>query len=200
MIRDLDDTIKMLLEEEAPSGSELEAADINFEIPDEKWRGDLNTLTVNCYLYDTQQNTDLKTSEPILQHMNDGLHAVRRRPPARIDCAYCLTAWSPAQDESVLDEHRLLSQMLLVLLKHPFIPEEYLQGDLVNQIPPYPTVIATTHGIKNLPEFWRALDQQYKPSLNYIVTLAMMLDEVVDGPIRVVDEVKIEAKHKKRVV
>ena len=200
MIRDLDDTLRRLLIERAPQDSELASSSISFDIPDEEWRGDLDNLTVNCYLYDTQQNTDLKTSEPILQRMDDGIHAIRRRPPARIDCAYCITAWSPAKDESVLDEHRLLSQVLLVLLKHPVIPQELLEGELVNQIPPYPTVIATTNGVKNLPEFWRALDQQYKPSLNYIVTLAMLLDEVPEQPTRIVDDVDTNLEHKTKIL
>jgi len=33
-------------------------------------------------------------------------------------------------------------------------------------------------GVKNLPEFWNALDQRLKPSLNYVVTLAMMIDDI----------------------
>jgi hypothetical protein len=38
-------------------------------------------------------------------------------------------------------------------------------------------VIASQDGIgKNHPQFWTALDQKLKPSLNYIVTLAMSLD------------------------
>jgi simple sugar transport system permease protein len=36
-------------------------------------------------------------------------------------------------------------------------------------------VIASQEGVKNLPEFWNALDQRLKPSLNYVVTLAMMV-------------------------
>ena len=193
MIRDLDDTIEALLEAKAPPNSELAQAEINFDLPDANWRSALDKLTVNCYLYDIHENYELRTNETILQRSPDKTGAIRRRAPVRIDCAYCMTAWSPATDEPVLQEHRLLSQTLIVLLKHPTIPPEVLQGSLVNQIPPYPTVIASPDGVKNQPEFWGALDQQLKPSLNYVVTLAAMLDDVPAEYTPVIEDVIVEA-------
>ncbi len=177
MFRDLDDTLEELLTTRAPAGSELSGADISFELPDTDWRGGLETLTVNCYLYDIHENLELKTAEPPVQRSLDGTRAVRRRPPVRIDCAYCITAWSPATNESVLEEHRLLGQILRILLLNPTLPADVLQGSLADQLPPYPTLIAAPDGVKNQPEFWGALDQQLKPSLNYVLTLAVSLDE-----------------------
>jgi hypothetical protein len=176
VIRDLDDTLRELLEQQAPPGSELAGADISFDIPDGDWRGALTALTVNCYLYDIRENRDLRTTEPIRQRDPVTQRSTWRAAPVRIDCAYCITAWSPAADESVLDEHRLLSQVLMVLLRNRTVPPGVLQGSLTSQMPPYPTVVASTDGMKNLPEFWGALDQQLKPSLSYVVTLAAMLD------------------------
>ncbi len=193
MISDLDDTIAELLTKRAPDDSELASAQVSFDIPDAKWRGQVSKLTVNCYLYDIRENAALRTHEPLLQRNADRTRANRRVPPARIDCAYCITAWSPALSESVAEEHRLLSQVLVVLLKHPTIPSDVLKGSLDNQIPPYPTVIALPDGVKNQPEFWGALDQQLKPSLNYVVTLAMMLDEEPETLGQVVTDVKVEA-------
>ena len=197
MIRDLDDTITKLLEDKAPQGSELSLADVSFEIPDEAWQNTLNTLTVNCYLYDIHENMDMRTYEDIIQRelRNTKIHAWRRKPPKRLDCAYCITAWSKANTDPVLEEHTVLSQVVEVLLKHPTIPNEVLTGGLVNQIRPYPTVIASQDGLKNKPEFWGALDQRFKPSLSYVITLAMMLDEepVVSDP--AVETVEIETDH-----
>ena len=93
-------------------------------------------------------------------------------------CAYCVTAWSVATTEPVLEEHRLLSDVLLLLLQNPTIPTSALQGSLTTQIPPYPTIIASTDAMKNHPQFWNALDQKLKPSLNYVITLAMLLESV----------------------
>ncbi|MFZ1983467.1 MAG: DUF4255 domain-containing protein [Desulfatitalea sp.] len=193
MIRDLDDTLAQLLRSRAPAGSELAAATISFDLPDAQWRAGLEALTVNCYLYDIRENKALRTNERPIQRSADLSRAIRRRAPVRIDCAYCITAWSPATDESILEEHRLLGQVLRVLLRHPTIPSSVLQGDLVDQIPPYPTVIASAEGVKNQPEFWGALDQQLKPSLNYVVTLVMSIDDSPSDAqmLPVVDEVAV---------
>jgi hypothetical protein len=179
MIRDLDDTIQALLKTQAPVGSELAGADITFDLPDGDWRTTLLKITVNCYLYDIRENRELRTHEPLMVRSADGKRAMRRSPPVRVDCAYCITGWSPAASESVLEEHRLLSQVLTVLLRNPTIPTAALKGSLVTQIPPYPTMIAVPDGVKNPPEFWGALDQQLKPSLNYVVTLAYDLEPAV---------------------
>ena len=195
MIRDLDATIEELLSTAAPVGSELAGADISFEIPDATWRDTLTALTVNCYLYDIHENLELKTNESLVQRDADNNVIAVRKAPRRINCAYCITAWSAATTDAVLEEHRILSQILQVLLTNPTIPDTVLQGNLVNQIPPFPTVIASSDGMKNNPDFWSALDQQLKPSLNYIVTLAMMVDDAPSTSPAVVDEVRVVENH-----
>ena len=150
---------------------------------------------MNLYLYDIRQNTALRNSEPYLQRSPDGTQATRRLAPARVDCAYCITAWSVANTDAVLEEHRLLSQVLQVLLRNPTIPASSLVGSLASQIPPYPTVIATPDGVKNQPEFWNALDQRLKPSLNYVVTLAVLLDDTPAQLTDVVTQVNILDDH-----
>lgn len=177
MIRDLDATIEQLLKSGAVAGSSLGAATIDFDLPDATWRSGLTTPTVNCYLYDVRENLDMRTYEAILTRSADGSHASRVRAPVRIDCSYCITTWSTATTDAVLDEHDLLSQVLLVLLDNQTIPAAMLQGALAGQIPPYPSVIASQDGIsKQHPQFWTALDQKLKPSLNYVITLAWLLD------------------------
>lgn len=177
MIRDLDMTIRELLESRSVPGSELAGAEIVFDLPDATWRTGIGGLTVNCYLYDLRENAELRTVEPLRHRSADGTRAARLRPPARIDCSYCITAWSTATSEPVLEEHRVLTQVLRILLKNPTIPADVLQGSLATQLAPYPTVIAAADGMRSQPDFWGALNQQLKPSLNYVVTLAMMLDE-----------------------
>jgi hypothetical protein len=177
MINDLDETIRQLLRQSASAGSLLANADIKFDIPDADWRLALTKLTVNCYLYDISENRDMRTYQPLRFRSADGSRIGEIAPPKRIDCAYCITAWSTSSTEPVLEEHRLLSDVLLILLRNQTLPAAILQGTLAGQIPPYPTVIASQDGVKN-PEFWKALDQRLKPSLNYVVTLAMLLDPI----------------------
>lgn len=202
MIRDLDDTIKSLIETYAPDNSELANANITFDLPDSKWRDALQALTVNCYLYDIRQNHAMQTNERLIVQGQAGNPSkpvrARVRPPERIDCAYCITAWSPAQSGAVFEEHRLLGQMLRIFLEHPTIPPGVLQGGLVGQFPPYPGIIAAQDGVRNLPEFWSALEQKLKPSLNYVITLAVMIDEIpTDGQMNPLPtEIKVAAEHR----
>lgn len=196
MIRDLDMTIQKMLVTLAAPGSVLAGAVVTFDLPDADWRAGVTKLTVNCYLYDVRENRDMRTNERLIQRSDAGVAVALRQPPVRVDCTYCITAWSPADDESVLEEHRLLSQVLRLLLRNPTIPSSVLQGMLVTQIPPYPRVIASGDTIKNMPEFWGALDQQLKPALNYTITLALMLDEEPPAgtTLDLVQEVNVDAE------
>ena len=177
MIRDLDETISTMLKTGATPGSSLAGATISFDLPDATWRGGLVGLTINCYLYDICENLEMRTYEPLVSVTAGGGSALHVDPPIRINCSYCVTAWSTAATDPVLDEHDLLSQALIVLLRNQPLPENLLQGALAGQIPPYPLVIASQDGVgKHHPQFWTALDQKLKPSLNYVLTLAMPID------------------------
>jgi hypothetical protein len=123
----------------------------------------------------------------------NGLMAGRVRPPVRVDCSYSITAWSVAVADAVLEEHRVLSQALLVLLRNQTIPAPCLVGAMQAQPPPLPTMVATPDSTKNLPEFWRALDQLLKPSLNYVVTLAMWPDLLPVALTPVVSTIVVDA-------
>jgi hypothetical protein len=178
MIHDLDDTLKALLQTYAPGNSLLASATISFDLPDLDWRNQQQQLTLNCYLYDVRQNMTLRTDETLVVRSADDTRATRIRPPVRIDCAYCITAWSAAQTPLIAEEHRLLGDVLRLLIRFPTIPAAVLQGSLVGQFGPYPGLVAAQDGVKNQPDFWSALDQRLKPSLNYIITLAMLPDEI----------------------
>ena len=129
---------------------------------------------------------------------------MRRRPPARIDCSYFISAWSAADSGAVdtehltgaiQEEHQLLSEVLRILLLHPTIPPDVLRGSLVDQIPPYPTVIASREGLKSQADFWSTMNQPVRPSLNYVVTLAMLLDEEPEELDLAVADVDVEVRH-----
>ena len=207
MIPDLDVTLRNLLKQKAPPSCGLlraEGTDISFDLPSAEWRGSLEHLTLNCYLYDIRENLARRTHESFIQRSDGGTRAMRRLAPVRIDCGYCITAWSTAGSGAVdgsglavavQQEHQLLSEALRVLLLHPSIPSDVLHGSLVDQVPPYPSVIASDEGVRNQPEFWGTLNQPVKPSLNYVVTLVMLLDEEPLEFEPVVAHVTVDADH-----
>jgi Pvc16 N-terminal domain len=160
MLVDLHATVERFLAGESQPGSLLRTAVFDFSVPDADFRGALTSATINLFLFEIRENMDMRSSRPA---------------PALVDCGYCITAWSPLErmHHPVLQEHRLLSQVLAVLLQHPQIPQRYWSGAIASQRSPYPTVVAHPDALKNQAEFWSALGHYPKPALTYIVTVAM---------------------------
>jgi Pvc16 N-terminal domain/Carboxypeptidase regulatory-like domain len=178
MIRDLSETLRRLLTQPALP-PELATAQIEFDHPTERFNPP--QTTVDLFLYDIRENVELRSNEPLIEHRNG--QAVLHRPPLRVACSYLVTAWPVGGEEVVLQEHRLLSQVLQVLSQYPTIPEPFLQGSLVGQEPPLPMVTALVDPQKNLSEFWTALGNRLRPSLTVIVTIGMPVFADVTGPL-----------------
>lgn len=179
MIRDLDLTLKSLLTGEAEPGSELSKTEISFAVPDEEWQKKGNKLELNVYLYDVRENRDLRTNERRMERNPQG-KMIQRQPPPRLDCAFLVTAWNKvtsSSEDKEFQEHRLLTQVLYVLLRHPVIPASYLQGLLQGQEPALPMVTAQRGHLNDPVEFWNALNTPVRPSISCIVTIALDLEK-----------------------
>jgi len=177
MINDLDETIKHLLREHIPL--DPGEVDVTFEVPDREWSSRISKPTLNCYLYDIRENRALRESDWIVERGEDNKTITRQRPPIRVDLSYLITAWTQSPE----DEHTLLWHTMAVLLRFPVLPEAVLQGRLREQTLPVRTQAAQPDGVLKSPgEFWTALENQLKPSLGYVVTLAMDREKLVAGP------------------
>jgi len=185
MIRDLDLTLKAMLAGEAEPGTELSTVEMSFSVPDEEWQKKGNKLELNVYFYDIRENRVLRSNERRVQRNTDGT-VTRTKDPPRIDCAYMITAWnkvsSTGNEDREWDEHRLLGQVLQVILKNPTIPMEYLAGGLAGQEPPLPMVAVQKDNLTDPVDFWGALNTSVRPAVQCIVTLSMDLKQSVTGP------------------
>ncbi len=122
MIDDLDRTIQNLLELRLPSVRNGDV-EVSFRQPTGDWRRDGAAL--NFFLYDLRQNPALRQHQ-WQESQNAGQARVARaqqrvllqRPPLRIDCFYMVTAWINGYP---VDEHRLLSECLMVLARYPVL-------------------------------------------------------------------------------
>jgi hypothetical protein len=173
MIRDLSETLRALL---APA---LPLADISFERPTDQFQP--AQTTVNLFLYDVRENVELRNNEPIVRRL--GNQARTEPPPLRIACSYLVTAWPTGGGDLALEEHGLLSDSLRRLASFPTIPPEFLQGGLVGQQPPLPTVTAQPTGLNNPAEFWTALGNRLRVSLTLTATISLPVFEEIEGPI-----------------
>jgi hypothetical protein len=126
---------------------------------------------------------ELRSNEPDIQIV--GGQAVIQRAPMRVACTYLVTAWpgNVTGDELALREHRLLAQVLQVFAANPVVPATSLQGLLVDQLPALPVVTAQAEGLRNPSEFWTALSNRMRPSLNVTVTLSMPTTPPVTAPL-----------------
>ncbi len=176
MLADLDETIRQLLIQRVPlDASEV---DVSFDAPDREWSSRLSRPTVNCFLYDVRENHELRNAD-LEKHRTTSM-SVRRKPPMRIEATYQVTVWARVPE----DEHRLLWRVLVALCKSPTIPAELLQDDLKNQPMPVPARVAQPDQMpQNYADLWQSLDNRIRPSLTYVVTLALDPDIAFSGPL-----------------
>jgi hypothetical protein len=180
VFHDLDATLAALV------NAELAIRDvaISFVGPDDQFPpSSVRLPAISFFLYDIRENADLRTTEWETQRGAGGV-TTRKRPPARVNCSYLITAWpSDSTPNPAQDEHRLLGAVLKVLLRHSRIPASYLRGELVGQEPPLPTKIIAENRLQSLGEFWQAMGGRPKASLHYGITLSVDVFDPVDvGP------------------
>lgn len=184
MIEDLDETIRQLLIAEMPiKNSEI---DIKFDQPKRDWSARLNKPTINFFLYDLRENVVLRRHQweqmPVMPTNGNGKngngnkggngasHNIARlkRTPFRVDCFYMMTAWANEPE----DEHRLMSDCLLALFRNPVVPAERLAGSMKNQPYELQAALARHDKLTNPAEIWGALDNELRPSVSFVITLA----------------------------
>lgn len=182
MLDDLDSTLEQLLTRELPDlqrSSETNVA-ISFDIPiDIKQKP-----AINLFLYDVRENMDLRSSEWSVQRRDNGT-AVKKRPPARVDCSYLITAWASSDDPQ--QEHHILGEVMKVLLRYRTLPEAILQGSLKGQERLPVAVGLRSNYLQSLGEFWQAIGGKPKAALNYTVTISVPVDEETEESPLVLD-------------
>jgi len=168
MIKDLDDTIrKLILEGCGFSSTEVE---ISFKPPRADWQAGLTRPTINCYLYDIVENLDLRDTSLEDERKYGERLVIRRGRPLRVDVTYFITAWTT----EVEDEHEILWRILGALGNANPLPEALLQGRLIEQ--PFPLTTRAAHRNEDLPKLtdvWTVMNTEYRPTINYTVTLAL---------------------------
>lgn len=194
MIHNLDSTLRTLLQRDLPTGLSQQVS-ISFDPPDDQFPPTSVSLpAIDLFLYDVRENLELRSNEWLVQR--DGRGSATRFPPAvRIDCSYLITAWpSASAPNSAMDEHMLLGEVMLVLLRYPKIPAEVLQGRLRqtgDQNPPLPATALQPGHLQSVGEFWQALGGKPKSALNYTVTIAVQPGVAVEAPLAVESNVDL---------
>jgi Pvc16 N-terminal domain len=122
--------------------------------------------------------------------------AIRTPPAVRVDFSYLITAWpSESAPDPAEDEHRLLGEVMRVLLRYRTIPADVLQGELREQTPALPISTLQPGRLQSMGEFWQAVGGKPKAALNYQVTLSV--ETAVPEEVRLVTDkvIKIRLEH-----
>jgi hypothetical protein len=184
MIDDLDKSLEQLLTTALPASIAAQVT-ISFVAPDNEFPPPTVSLpSIDLFLYDVRENTDLRSNEWDVRRRSNGT-ATRQAPSVRVDCSYMVTAWpSGSSPTPPQDEHRLLSEVMRVLLAYPTLPASTLQGALQAQEPPLPTSSLQPGRLQSVGEFWQALGGKPKAALNYTVTVGVEAAPPVEtGPV-----------------
>ena len=178
MIEDLDEALRRLLIREMPiKGGEI---DIQFNQPKREWSARLSRPTLNLFLYDVRENLKLRhtTQGWDVERHSDGTVTQRRRP-FRADLHYLITAWATEPD----DEHRLLARTLMALFRVPEMPADLLPESLIDQPAPIAIKAAQYDTAQNMTDVWSSLDNELRPALACLVTVALNPYQPITGPL-----------------
>ena len=168
MIFEVDEALRKLLEKEIPIRKN--EIDIAFEMPKREWSSRVNKPTINLFLYDIVENVELRGSEQWERIDNEDGTVSLKRNPVRMNLFYLVTGWA----KEIQDEHKLLSSVLITMLRQAFLPESYLPKELQDQ--PVPIRLEVASNIKTdqrISELWNKMDNDLHPAIRLTVTLSV---------------------------
>ena len=171
MIHDVDQLLEKVVRRDALNGSSV---DLVFDAPTKDWVARRSGPCVNLYLYDIRE--DLARRVPTWEDARgkDGMVAGRAQPPRRFRLAYLVTAWTQRPE----DEHRLLSSLLVCMLRNPMLKPGDLGGSLdAADLPVYIEVGQPETQDRSLADIWSALGGELKPSLDVVVTAPVVISQ-----------------------
>jgi len=154
-----------------------EDVDVRFDAPRHAWVSSLTRPTLDLFLFDVRENTELRQSN--LQSNRGNGTATYRVPPRRFDLRYMVTALTTVPE----DEHILLWRTLVTLLKYAELPVDVIPASLRDLDPPLVAQIKKPEDSGELTDIWSGLEENPRPALLYVVTVPVDLDLTISAPL-----------------
>ena len=151
--------------------------DITFETPTPAWIASLTRPTINAFLYDLYENTELRQGG--LQMTRGQERSVRKVPPRRFDLLLMVSALAG----NASDEHTMLSRVLMTLLKHAEIPVNVVPEPLLEPDVPISGRICPSDRSPRPIEIWSGLSVPPRPGLLYVFTAPLDPNISVESPL-----------------
>ena len=172
MISDVDEALRNLILDSLTVSRQN--VDIKYDLPSRDWASRLNRPTIDLFLFDIRENLRLRGAEQYRQVPRDDGTVEIHRNPVRMDLRYLLSAWTKDPE----DEHLLLSDTLMTLLRNPTIPEKYCSENMLKQ--QFPVVLDAAvyqpeHGpTEKVTEIWGVIGNDIHAG--FIVTVTITVD------------------------
>src|SRR5256886_9312651 len=175
MLLELHNTLQRLLYERGLISPR--EVDITFEAPNRERIDKLTRPTINMFLFDLQENIELRQSN--FETTRNNGRAERRTAPRRFDLRYMVSVLTT----EVEDEHQLLWRVLLTLVRHPQFPPELLSEELRVLEPVLTTQVSRADEGQRLSGVCTALGVPPHPALYYVVTVPVDMNVVIEAPL-----------------
>ena len=177
MLLELHNTIQRLLYERGRISPR--EVDIRFEAPTRERIDKLLRPTINLFLFDVQENRDLRQSDFQATRNNGSGRFERRLLLRRFDLRYMVSILTTNSE----DEYLLLWRVLATLVQHPQFPEEMLPEALRLLDTPLATQVSQHDLGERISSVWSALGVQPHPSLSYVVTVPLDISQIIEAPL-----------------
>jgi hypothetical protein len=138
-------------------------------------------------LFDVHENKKLRQTQPMWEITQENGNATKRRKAVRVDLQYIITIWATEPE----DEHRLMSRTLMALFRHAHVPQELLPESLQDQPFPIPIMVGQQEDLRNPADLWGAMDNEWRPGIPCVVTLAFDPYQPVTEPLVRTRELRI---------
>ncbi len=158
------------------------AIDIAFEAPTREWIDALTRPTLNFFLFDTQENTDLRQTNVQRQPDRPDNKAERRLPPRRMDLSYMVSAFTSKSE----DADALLWSALATLMRYAHLPADVLPVAPDSQAPAFAARVVKRAGDGHGPgmlDLWGSLGARPHPAVCYVVTAPLDLGVAIVEPL-----------------
>jgi hypothetical protein len=175
MLLELHKTIQQLIYERGNISPR--EVDITFEAPTQEHIDKLIRPTINMFLFDLQENIELRQSD--FERTRSNGRGERRPPLRRFDLRYMVSALTT----EVEDEHELIWRILYTLLRHPQFPVELLPEELRILEPVPSTKVSQADEGQRLSAIWTALGVPPHLALYYVVTVPVDMNMVIEAPL-----------------
>jgi hypothetical protein len=150
--------------------------DVAFEVPTKEFVERLVRPTVDLFLVELLENTDLRQAQFAVAQVNG--HTRFEALPRRVDLRYVVTALTSNAD----DAFRLIWRVLAVLMRTPELPTDDLPRVLTLDLPILARVAQPGDGTKLL-DVWSAVGGEPRPAFGYVLTAPLDLGLSLEAPL-----------------